>query len=69
MARKKIKQRKPIVTFLVALGVTLLGIGLLFVPDETLEYLLVLIISVSLILGGISFMIQRFQIKSICREL
>lgn len=63
MARKKIKQRKPIVTFLVALGVTLLGIGLLFVPDETLEYLLVLIISVSLILGGISFMIQRFQIK------
>ena len=36
MARKKIKQRKPIVTFLVALGVTLLGIGLLFVPDETL---------------------------------
>ena len=63
MARKKIKQRKPIITFLVALGVTFLGIGLLFVPDDTLEYLLVLIISVSLVLGGISFMIQRFQIK------
>lgn len=63
MARQKIKQRKPIITFLAALGVTFLGIGLLFVPDDTLEYLLVLIISVSLVLGGISFMIQRFQIK------
>lgn len=63
MARQKIKQRKPIVTFLAALGVMLLGVGLLFVPDETVEYLLVLIISVSMILGGISFMIQRFQIK------
>ncbi len=63
MATQKRKHRKPIVTLLSALGVTLLGIVLLFLEDETVEYLIVLIVSVSLVLGGISFMIQGFQIK------
>lgn len=57
------KNRKPVITFLAALGILLLGIVLLFLSDETVKYLLVLIISVSLILGGVSFMIQRFMIK------
>lgn len=61
--KRKRKQRKPIVTFLAALGVTLLGIVLLFLEDETVEYLLVLVVSASLLMGGISFMIQGFQIK------
>ena len=61
--KQKRKQRKPIVTFLAALGVTLLGVILLFMEDETVEHLLVLIVSVSLLMGGISFMIQGFQIK------
>ena len=61
--KRKRKQRKPIVTFLAALGVTLLGVILLFMEDETVEYLLVLIVSVSLLMGGVSFMIQGFQIK------
>ena len=54
---------KPLGTLLAALGVTLLGIVLLFVEDETVEYFLVLVISASLVLGGVSFMIQSFQIK------
>ena len=61
--KQKRKQRKPIVTFLAALGVTLLGVILLFMEDETVEHLLVLIVSVSLLMGGVSFMIQGFQIK------
>ena len=61
--KRKRKQRKPIVTLLAALGVTLLGIVLLFLEDETVEYLLVLVVSASLLMGGISFMIQGFQIK------
>ncbi len=63
MTKEIVKNRKPIITFLAALGVMLAGIGLLFLPDETVEYLLVLFISVSLILGGISYMIGRFMIK------
>ncbi len=63
MAKEKIKQREPIITFLSALGVAILGIALLFMGNETAEYLMVLIVSVSLLLGGISFMIQDFQIK------
>ena len=63
MAKKITKQRKPIITLLAALGVTVLGIVLLFLEDETVEYLMSLIVSVSLVLGGVSFMIQFFQIK------
>ena len=60
---KKKTQRKPFVTLMAAIGVTLLGILLLFLHDETVEILLVLIVSASLVLGGVSFMIQQFQIK------
>jgi len=60
---KKKTQRKPFVTLIAAIGVMLLGILLLFLHDETIEILLVLIVSASLVLGGISFMIQQFQIK------
>lgn len=63
MAKKKRKHRKPYVTLLSALGVALLGIVLLFLQDETVEYLMVLIVSVSLLLGGVSFMIQGFRLK------
>ena len=63
MTKIKTKSRKPIITLLAALGVLALGIGLLFLPDETAEYLFVLIIAVSLLLGGISFMINKFMIK------
>ena len=63
MAKEKRKHRKPIVTFLSALGVAILGIVLLFLEDETVESLMVLIVSVSLLLGGISFMIEKFRIK------
>lgn len=64
MAKKvKTKQRKPIVTLLLAIGLTLLAIFLLFLEDETVEYLMVLIVSGSLIVGGISFLVQQFQIK------
>ena len=59
----KRKKQQPIVTLLAAIGVTILGVILLFLEDQTVEYLLVLIVSVSLVLGGISFMIQGFQIK------
>ncbi len=63
MAKQKTKQRKPVGTLLAALGVTLLGIIILFLEDETVEYLLVLFVSISLLIGGISFMIQSFKIK------
>lgn len=63
MAKEKTKHRKPYVTFLSALGVAILGIVLLFMQDETVEYIMVLIVSVSVILGGISFMVQGFRIK------
>lgn len=59
----KVKKRRPFVTLLAALGVTILAVVLLFLEDETVEYLMALIVSVSLVLGGISFMIQNFQIK------
>lgn len=63
MAKKTKKHRTPIITFLAALGVTLLGVLLLFLEDETVEFCMVLIVSVSLVLAGISFMIQGFQLK------
>ena len=66
---KKKMHRKPFVTLMAAVGVTLLGILLLFLEDETVEILLVLIVSASLVLGGISFMIQQFQIKKYVQGL
>lgn len=66
---KKKMHRKPFVTLIAAVGVTLLGILLLFLEDETVEILLVLIVSASLVLGGISFMIQQFQIKKYVQGL
>lgn len=63
MAKEKRKQKKPIVTLLAAIGVTLLAVVLLFLEDETVEYIMSLIVSASLLLGGISFMVQQFQIK------
>ena len=65
MAKQKRKQKKPIFTLLAALGVTLLGIVLLFMEDVTIEYLMVLAVAGSLVLGGVSFMVQSFQIKKI----
>ena len=59
----KRKKQRPFVTLLAAIGVTVLGIILLFLEEETVEYLMVLVVSVSLVMGGISFMIQGFQIK------
>lgn len=63
MVRQKRKQKKPIVTFFAALGVAVLSIVLLFLENETVEYLLVLMVSLSLVMGGISYMIQNFRIK------
>ena len=63
MTKQANKQKKPIVTFLAALGVTILGIVILFLEDETAEYLMVLTVAVSLLFGGISFLIQGFQVK------
>lgn len=63
MVRQKRKQKKPIVTFFAALGVAVLSIVLLFLENETIEYLLVLMVSLSLVMGGISYMIQNFRIK------
>lgn len=63
MEKQTSKQRKPIITLLSALGVTLMGIVILFLEDETVEYFLALIVSVSLLFGGISFMVQGFRIK------
>lgn len=63
MGKQKRKHKKPIVSFFAALGVAVLSIVLLFLENETIEYLLVLIVSLSLILGGISYMIQNFRIK------
>lgn len=63
MAKQTKKHRTPIITLLAALGVTALGIVLLFLEDETVEFLMVLVVSVSLVLAGISFMIQGFQLK------
>ncbi len=63
MVKQIKKMREPIVTLLAALGVTLIGIVLLFLKDETVEFLMVAAVSVSLVLAGISFMIQGFQIK------
>lgn len=63
MTKQATKQKKPIVTFLAALGVTILGIVILFLEDETAEYLMVLTVAVSLLFGGISFLIQGFQVK------
>lgn len=61
--KEKTKKQRPFVTLLAALGITALGVILLFMEDETIEYLMVLIVSGILVLGGISFMIQGFQIK------
>ena len=63
MEKQTKKLRKPFVTLLSALGVTLLGVILLFVENETVEFLMVALVSVSLLLGGISIMIQGFRIK------
>ena len=63
MEKQKRKQKKPIVTFFAALGVAVLSIVLLFLENETVEYLLVLMVSLSLVMGGISYMIQNFRIK------
>lgn len=57
------KHSNPVIILLSALAVSVLGIILLFLKDETVEVIMVLIVSVSLVLGGISFMIQGFQIK------
>lgn len=63
MEKQKRKHKKPIVSFFTALGVAVLSIVLLLLENETVEYILVLIVSVSLVLGGISYMIQNFRIK------
>ena len=59
----KRKKQRPYVTLLAAIGVTILSVILLFLEDETVEYLMVLAVFVNLVMGGISFMIQGFQIK------
>lgn len=63
MTKQKRIHKKPFVTLLAALGVTFISIILLFMEDETVEYLLVLAVSVSLLMGGVSYMIENFQIK------
>lgn len=57
------KKRTPFVTLIAALVVAALGIVMLFLPDETVEYIMVIIVSVSLLLGGITFLVQNFRLK------
>lgn len=61
--KKKKKQRTPFGTLLAAIGVALLGVLLMILSDEAVESLIVLVVAVSLVLAGVAFMIQGFQIK------
>ena len=57
------KLREPIVTLLSALVVTAMGILLLLMDDETAESFIVLVVAISILLGGISFLVQSIRIK------